>query len=127
MVQGIGSASGAQGAVPGPKVDTTKFTRKPENGGTSITWEREGRKTVHFWLGQPKSGEIKIAGRKATPKAIDALVKTLVSEFGNADATYGSSDAADRYQEILELVAKTLGKSLSDFRWDYRQEIRSRD
>lgn len=116
-VAGLASAKAAGGQTSAEKPPERELQAvRPDKGGwlqkpkVALTWA-DGSETV-FSMGKPGSGQVFDAeGNALTNEQVDSLVKQLASAYQSAPAKYGSTKAADAYQDALKLLAEALGKT----------------
>jgi hypothetical protein len=99
-------------AAKGDRRDPNTFTVKEPQGGaypkTQITWECAGQAPLRVTLGPPGSKQVTIENGTLS---VDAFRQKLVQAYLGAPKAYGTSDAADKYQDLLRRLAATLGSS----------------
>ena len=89
--------------------DPNSFETKSKNGGTLVTWNTGKGEPIRFWLGAAGSKDIRVEGTR-----YDAgnIISKLIHAYKDAPWDYGSTEAADKYQDMVEQVAKTLGQDV---------------
>lgn len=99
--------------------DPNSFDVKPKSGGTLVCWRDDADEPLRFWLGPAGSRDIRVEGEVYDA---EGAIARLVHAYRNAPWDYGTTDAADKYQEVLERVAKTMGQSVAHLLATYAAE-----
>jgi hypothetical protein len=108
MVEAPDRTAPAQGREISVRSDPNSFSVKSKEGGTLVSWQEGGDKPILFWLGPAGSKDVRIQGANSDTRE---LVRKLVGAYVNAPNNFGTTDAADKYQDIIKRVAETLGVS----------------